>query len=131
MNVRTAVYVCGPQPMLAAVRQGVSPGAELHFERFSPLPVVDGTPFEMVLARSAEVVRVGREQSALTALWAVRPNLSYSCRQGFCGTCVQRVLDGEVDHRDRILTDRQRASGHMLVCVSRAKTEGGRLILDL
>lgn len=131
VDVRTAVYVCGPQPMLAAVRQGVSPGAELHFERFSPLPVVDGTPFEMVLARSAEVVRVGREQSALTALWAVRPNLSYSCRQGFCGTCVQRVLDGEVDHRDRILTDRQRASGHMLVCVSRAKTEGGRLILDL
>ncbi len=130
---RTAVYVCGPPPMIEVVRQGVplGSGAELHVERFSPLPVVDGVSFELELARSREVVGVGGDQSALAALRAARPNVGYSCQQGFCGTCVQRVLAGEVEHRDHTLTDRQRELGQMLVCVSRAKSEGGRLVLDL
>ena len=130
---RTAVYACGPPPMLEAIRRSIplDSGVELHVERFSPLPVVDGTPFELELARSEEVVEVGGNQSALAALRAARPNVSYSCQQGFCGTCVQRVLAGEVEHRDHTLTDRQRELGHMLVCVSRAKPEGGRLVLDL
>ena len=130
---RTAVYVCGPPPMIEAVRRSVpvDGGTELHVERFSPLPVIDGTPFELELARSGEIVAVGGDQSALAALRAARPNVSYSCQQGFCGTCVQRVLTGEVDHRDSTLTDGQREVGQMLVCVSRAKSEGGRLLLDL
>jgi ferredoxin-NADP reductase len=129
----TAVYACGPPLMIEAVRSSIplDLGTELHVERFSPLPVVDGTPFELELGCSAEVVRVGGDQSALAALRAARPNVSYSCRQGFCGTCVQRVLIGEVEHRDNALTDRQRELGQMLVCVSRAKSEGGRLVLDL
>jgi hypothetical protein len=40
------------------------------------------------------------------------------------------VLEGEVEHRDRRLTDAGRADGDMLVCVSRAP-EGERLVLDL
>lgn len=131
VDARTAVYVCGPPPMLAAVRRDIPHGTELHFERFSPLPVVDGAPFELELAHSAEVIEVGEDQSALAALRAIRPNVAYSCQQGFCGTCVQRVLVGEVEHRDHALTDRQRGLGQMLLCVSRAKSEGGRLILDL
>jgi ferredoxin len=119
--------------MMEVVRRGVPTGAgtEMHFERFSPLPVVGGASFELQLAHSAEVVGVGGNQSALAALRSARPDVSYSCRQGFCGTCVQRVLDGEVDHRDTILSDMQRADGQMLVCVSRAKSAGARLVLDL
>ena len=74
---------------------------------------------------------MGKNESALAALRAIRPHLIYSCQQGFCGTCMQRVLGGEVEHRDNTLTDRQRELGQMLVCVSRAKAEGGRLILDV
>lgn len=130
---RTAVYACGPPPLLEAVRRGVplGSGTELHVERFSPLPVIDGAPFELELARSGEVVQVAADQSALAALRAARPNVGYSCQQGFCGTCVQRVLTGEVEHRDKTLTDNQRQLGQMLVCVSRAKSAGGRLALDL
>jgi ferredoxin-NADP reductase len=133
VDERTAVFACGPPPMLEVVRRSVplNSGTELHVERFSPLPVAFGTPFELELARSAEIVAVSGDQSALAALRAARPNVSYSCQQGFCGTCVQRVLTGDVDHRDNTLTDRQRELGQMLVCVSRAKPEGGRLVLDL
>ena len=51
---RTAVYACVPPPMLEAIRRSIplDSGTELHVERFSPLPVVDGTLFELELARS-------------------------------------------------------------------------------
>ncbi|OYL20842.1 hypothetical protein, partial [Streptococcus pneumoniae] len=50
----TAVYVCGPPGMLEAVRVARNQHADapLHYERFSPPPVVDGVPFELELARS-------------------------------------------------------------------------------
>jgi hypothetical protein len=38
------------------------------------------------------------------------------------------VLEGEVDHRDELLTDAERDDS-MLICVSRARSE--RLVLDL
>ncbi|MGL6236062.1 MAG: PDR/VanB family oxidoreductase [Segniliparus sp.] len=128
----TAVYVCGPPPMIETIRRGVGADSsvELHYERFSPPPVVNGSAFEAVLGRSGEVVEVGADESVLTALRRVKPNVGYSCQQGFCGTCSQRVLDGAVDHRDSTLTDLQREQGQMLVCVSRSK-DGGRLTLDL
>lgn len=130
---RTAVYVCGPPAMVELVRRGIAPdsGTEVHVELFSPLPPVDASPFELVLARGGEVVPVAGDQSALAALLAMRPNLTYSCQRGFCGTCAQRVLSGEVDHHDNTLTESQRELGQILVCVSRAKSEGGRLVLDV
>lgn len=126
---RTAVYACGPPPMMDLVRAGVPERCELHIERFSPVPVVHGRPFELVLSGSGEVVAVGAGQSALAALRAVRPNVTFSCQQGFCGTCVQRVVSGKVEHRDHTLTGEQRALGQMLVCVSRSAN--GPLVLDL
>ena len=39
-------------------------------------------------------------------------------------------LDGCVDHRDTLLTGRERADGLMLVCISRA-AKGQQLTLDL
>lgn len=128
---RTAVYVCGPPAMIEMVRRNVGPDVELHVERFSPPPVVDGVPFELELGQTGEIIEVAGDQSALAALRAVRPNVGYSCQQGFCGTCVQQVLSGDVEHRDNTLTDRQRGLGRMLVCVSRARAAGARLVLNL
>ncbi|MEN4474629.1 PDR/VanB family oxidoreductase [Mycolicibacterium cosmeticum] len=129
----TAVYMCGPPPMIDAVLRAipVDSGVEVHSERFSAAPVVDGAPFELELARSGAVVGVGAEQSALAALRNAVPSVAYSCQQGYCGTCVQRVVSGAVDHRDRLLTAEQRELGQMLVCVSRAEQAGDRLVLDL
>ncbi len=67
-------------------------------------------------------------QSLLSAVRAELPDLAYSCEQGFCGTCRQRVLAGDVDHRDDLLTEEER-SDSMLLCVSRCA--GERLVLDV
>ncbi|APE35113.1 oxidoreductase [Nocardia mangyaensis] len=126
-----AVYVCGPPPVLDLTQRtlfALNPTASLHTELFSARPVTDGQEFELVLARSGETVRVGATETALAALRRIRPDAVYSCRQGFCGTCKTRVLAGEIDHRDRLLTPGERPD-HLLTCVSRST--GGALTLDL
>ncbi|GGL09612.1 putative oxidoreductase [Nocardia jinanensis] len=127
----SAVYCCGPAPMIGAVAAAVRgiPGVELHSERFSAPPIVDGVPFEIELARSGEVLDVPADRSALDVLLAHRPDQPYSCRQGFCRTCKVRVLSGSADHRDSVLSPTERADGALLTCVSRCA--GGRLVLDL
>ncbi|MEU2043020.1 PDR/VanB family oxidoreductase [Nocardia niwae] len=127
----TAVYCCGPVPMTTAIATAVRgmPYVELHSERFSPPPIVNGKPFEIRFASTGELVEVGADRTALDAILASRPDRPYSCRQGFCRTCKIRVLAGVPDHRDSVLTDAEREAGAMLVCVSRA--DGGRLVLDL
>ncbi|MGW5937659.1 PDR/VanB family oxidoreductase [Streptomyces celluloflavus] len=134
-----AVYCCGPQPLMDAVAGLLPAGPEgltLHTERFTPAaPATAGadtagdTAFEVELRRSGRTVTVPADTSVLRALRAqALPDLPYSCERGFCGTCQQRVLAGEVDHRDQLLTDAERADS-LLICVSRAR--GGGLVLDL
>ncbi|MGW5381821.1 PDR/VanB family oxidoreductase [Nocardia sp. NPDC003963] len=126
-----AVYVCGPPPVLEAAQHcmfDLNPTGSLHTERFSAPPVRDGQEFDLTLARSGRQVRVGATETTLDAIRRVRPDVVYSCRQGFCGTCKIGVSAGSVEHRDRLLTDGERA-GHMLTCVSRSA--GGPLVLDL
>ncbi|WP_278262701.1 PDR/VanB family oxidoreductase [Nocardia sp. AG03] len=127
----TAVYACGPTPMTSAIVAAVRdlPRVELHFERFSPPPVVNGTAFEIEFASTGQVITVPADRTVLDAVLAERPDQPYSCRQGFCRTCVVRVRAGEPDHRESVLSDDEHAAGAMLACVSRS--HGERLVLDL
>ncbi|CAN5534689.1 PDR/VanB family oxidoreductase [soil metagenome] len=141
--VGTHVYCCGPPAMLAAVQQISAGFPELvvHFERFtaeSSPEAQDGAPtagdesaFLVELARTGVTVEVAQGQTALEAILVAAPGTPYSCESGFCGTCETKVLAGEVDHRDSLLTDvEQAANGTMMICVSRSK-DGTKLTLDL
>ena len=124
------IYLCGPSSMLAAARQLVmerAPRRELHSERFSPPPVVDGEPFRIDFA-SGGSVDVASDESALAAIRRVRPDVRYSCQQGFCGACRVRVLAGAVEHHDRVLIGDERDDS-MMICVSRAADD--HVVVDL
>ncbi len=123
------VYCCAPPTMIANVRRDrpASAAAALHFERFTTPPIVGGSPFEIELRRSNRVLTVPADRSALDIIRDTVPNVAYSCQQGFCGTCRTRIIAGEVEHRDRVLTDRERTDT-MTICVSRGR--GGRIVLD-
>ena len=124
------IYLCGPSSMLAAARRLVvehAPGRELHSERFSPPPVVDGWPFRIDFA-SGGSVGVAADESALAAIRRVRPDVRYSCQQGFCGACRVRVLAGAVEHHDRVLIGDERDDS-MMICVSRAADD--HVVVDL
>jgi ferredoxin-NADP reductase len=124
-----ALYACGPPPMIEALRAELPAEriASLHYERFSPPPVIGGRAFEVVLARSGHVVPVAADQTALAAIRSVCPDVAYSCQQGFCGTCPVGLVGGDVEHRDRCLSTDER-SRRMAICVSRAS---GQVTLDL
>lgn len=131
------LYCCGPNGLMHAVREAALasgwPPEALHFEAFSPEPLVatsDKEGFELELRKSGRKVRVGAKQTVLQVLRAQGVNVMSDCEAGSCGTCLTNVLEGEIDHQDFFLTDEERAQGkRMCVCVSRAK--GGRLVLDV
>ncbi|MET9318598.1 PDR/VanB family oxidoreductase [Streptomyces sp. NPDC003038] len=124
----TPVYCCGPDPLMRAVTAAAPDPAAVHLERFAPSQAGPAKGFTVELRRSGRTVEVAADESALAAVRRELPNTPYSCEQGFCGTCQHRVLAGEVDHRDELLTDQERADS-MLLCVSRARD--GHLTLDL
>ncbi len=66
----TAVYACGPAPMLTTIRSELAGRAdvELHFERFAAPPVVDGHEFAVTVASTGEEIRVAADETLLAAL---------------------------------------------------------------
>ncbi|MFJ8136126.1 PDR/VanB family oxidoreductase [Streptomyces sp. NPDC096013] len=124
------VYCCGPEGLMAAAAERVP---DVRLERFAPRAQLgDGTggdtAFEVELRRSGRTLTVAADSTVLAAVRAELPDTLYSCEQGFCGTCQQRVVEGDVEHRDELLTDTEREDS-MLICVSRAR--GGRIVLDM
>ncbi|WP_416968126.1 PDR/VanB family oxidoreductase [Streptomyces sp. 4F14] len=132
---KAVVYTCGPEPLLAAVEAGCEkwPSGTLHLERFAPkqdLAAEPLTTFEVELARSGRTLTVSEGMSVLEAVENAGVPVMTSCEEGICGTCETKVLSGEIDHRDSVLDEQERAAGDtMMICVSRAK--GNRLVLDL
>lgn len=125
----TAIYCCGPEPLLAAVEARLPPGVP-HVERFAGTAAAGGSAFEVVLARSGRTLTVPEDRSVLATVEAAGVAVLSSCREGTCGTCETDVLEGTPDHRDVLLTEEERAAGEsMMICVSRSA--GGRLVLDL
>ena len=85
---------------------------------------------EVVLAESGVTVTVGPETSILQAILDAGIDHDHDCTEGICGTCETKVIEGEVDHRDYVLTQREKDAGDcMMVCVSRAC--GKRLVLGI
>ncbi|GGL16711.1 PDR/VanB family oxidoreductase [Nocardia jinanensis] len=130
----TAVYCCGPEPLLRAIETACRERDHLalHVERFAPKEVsaAPAGAFEVELARSGAVVTVAESESVLDALQRGGAEVDFSCREGTCGTCEVAVLSGRPEHRDSVLTeDEQAANDAMMICVSRSRTP--RLVLDL
>ncbi|WP_326835027.1 PDR/VanB family oxidoreductase [Amycolatopsis rhabdoformis] len=137
-----AIYACGPAGLLEALRSATgSRGGDLevHFEVFTaPVPGEDGEieagrherPFTVVLAQSGETVRVTDGTTILEAVREVVPEVPYSCEEGFCGTCVTKVISGSPVHRDTVLSAEDHAAGDtMTICVG--SSASAELVLDL
>ncbi|MGH3685685.1 MAG: 2Fe-2S iron-sulfur cluster-binding protein [Pseudonocardiaceae bacterium] len=126
----TAVYCCGPDRLLATVRERIAtrPDLRLHSELFTGA-AAGGAAFRVELRRTGRVINVPTDRTVLQAIRDVVPTVSAGCEQGICGACRITVLAGEPDHRDTLLSSAERAAGAMLICVSRARSK--QLALDL
>jgi ferredoxin-NADP reductase len=132
---RSAVYACGPEPLIQAVEAIASDWAPdvLRVERFRPREgALAGPerPFTVVLDRSGLRLEVAAGQTILQVVEANDVDVPTSCREGTCGTCETAVLEGIPDHRDSVLTESERARNDaMMICCSRARSD--TLVLDL
>ncbi|WP_250528039.1 cytochrome P450/oxidoreductase [Caballeronia sp. GAWG2-1] len=132
----TQVYACGPARMLDALAavSDAWPEDALTTEHFeSTLSALDpGSEhaFEVELKDSGFTLTVGAGETLLATLRRANVDVQSDCEEGLCGSCEVRVLDGEIDHRDVVLTRAERQSNRrMMTCCSRAK--GPRLVLEL
>lgn len=128
----TRIYVCGPGTMITEVEQAFGArGMTVMSERFTAPDAEAETTggFEIEISGSGQVVSVAEGQSALAALRAAGIPVESSCEAGVCGSCRTRVLSGQLEHHDYVLTPQERAEGSVFMpCVSRGC---GRIVVDL
>jgi vanillate O-demethylase ferredoxin subunit len=129
------LYYCGPTGFMDAVAEASNGWIKgtVHSERFSaPLPTVATdeveTSFDINLARSGRSFTVAPGQTIVEVLAKNGINVDVSCKEGYCGTCMTRYLEGQPLHRDSVLDEEDREE-FIMVCCSRAKSKS--LVLDL
>ncbi|MBV6635461.1 MULTISPECIES: cytochrome P450/oxidoreductase [Mameliella] len=130
------VYACGPDRLLDELESLSAnwPEGTLKYELFSSANgALDSSvehAFEVELRDSGMTVSVAADQTLYDALRASGVDMPMDCGEGLCGTCETRVIDGEIDHRDRVLSAKERAQGdRLMTCCSRARN--GKLVLAL
>lgn len=128
-------YCCGPSPMLDAFLACCGQMGYLNasIERFAGTQTEDigaSRTFRLELRRSGRSVEVPMGKTVLRVLQDAGIDVDFGCEEGVCGACETRVFEGEIEHRDNLLSKEEKASNKtMLICVSSCRSE--RLVLDL
>lgn len=132
MDPAAEVYACGSAAVLDELER-VVPAKRLHIERFEPKERVSERSeqrFSVIAAMSGVSVEVNSEDTIIGALRTAGVVVPTSCNRGVCGSCEVRVLEGEPEHLDSVMSDADKDEfGIMYPCVSRSLT--ARLTLDV
>ena len=129
-NEDTMVYVCGPAGFNKWVKDSaLALGWNKDYikeEVFSADTniLLEPKAFELVLQKSGKTITVKKDETIIDALLFNNVSVDYTCLQGTCGTCITKVIEGKIDHRDAVLSEEEKmANNKMCLCVSRAKNE--------
>jgi ferredoxin-NADP reductase len=135
LDPAAAIYACGPSGMLAAVETSARGHClldRLHVERFAAPIHTDAPadrPFDVILQRSGRRLHVPAGRTLASVLQQARADVSFSCEEGYCGTCETTVIAGTPEHRDSYLSAEEKArNDRMMVCVGRSLS--ATLIID-
>lgn len=133
----TRVMACGPDGFIQRLEEIMQEyhwqNNQLSFERFSNTSVnndASNLEFHIQLKSSGKRYLVNPHQTIAEVLLSARVNITLSCEQGMCGSCITDVVEGIPDHRDCVLTEDEKAENTQItLCCSRSKSPV--LILDL
>ncbi|BAC18921.1 2Fe-2S iron-sulfur cluster-binding protein [Corynebacterium efficiens] len=103
-------------------------------ESFTPTTLIDPSKnkaFTVVKNSTGKEFKVPANMTLLETLEAAGEDLYAECREDICGTCEVGIISGEAEHRDVILSEKERKSNNSLMaCVSRGRC-GQKLVLDI
>jgi ferredoxin len=130
------VYTCGAERYMSAVicsaeHAGV-PEENRHLEYFSvpEIPEWENHDFKLKLAKSGRELLIPADKSAGEVLVEQGYSIDLKCSDGLCGVCKCALISGEVEHRDFVLSKKQREQS-IILCQSRAAEAGGVVEVDL
>ena len=131
---RGPILVCGPGPMMTAVRallvgMGI-PDADILEEAFvspgapgttsAPAETVDDSIKSVQFARAKKSVELPGGLTVLEAAEDCGVDIPYECRSGVCGQCKTKLVSGRVVMESQdALTAQDKASGLVLACQAR------------
>lgn len=130
------VYTCGADRYMEAVidaaTKGGFPEEARHLEYFSvpDIPDYENYPFTIKLVKSGKELRVPEDRSAADILIENGYPVDLKCDDGLCGVCHCGLISGEVEHRDFVLSKKQKENT-IILCQSRAAEPDGVIELDL
>ena len=130
------VYTCGPDRYMQSVHDAANacgfPEDSIHSEYFSvpETPEYINYPFTLKLVKSGKQFEIPTDKTATDVLIENGINIDVKCSDGLCGVCKCGLVSGVAEHRDFVLSGKQRESG-IILCQSRAAENNGVLEIDL
>ncbi len=131
------LYLCGPAGLINAAAVDAAaqwPAESVHREYFSAVRVETkwkNEEFEISLARYKKILTVPVDKTILEVVREAGISVDSSCEDGLCGSCRTTLLNGNAEHRDALLSEKEKNENQaIIICVSRAK-QGERLVLDI
>jgi CDP-4-dehydro-6-deoxyglucose reductase len=82
--------------------------------------------FKTIIQPSGHNFSSGEHETILEAALRHGYTLPYGCREGVCGVCKGKILEGQVDygkHLDSALTDAEKAAGMALFCCATPQSD--------
>lgn len=98
---------------------------------FNEVPDSVNMPFQITIKPSEHSFVCEPDQTILTAAMKADLMIPYGCRNGACGTCKSKILEGEVaygSYQASTLTEAEKKHGMVLLCVAKPETD---LILEV
>lgn len=126
-------YCCGPKRLIEDfVKHGESrPPEHVHVEHFEGVQPTGGDmSYTVRLVRSDKVLTVPAGKTILEVVESAGIEVAHACKEGVCAACEVRVIGGIPDHRDLVLSRKEKAQNQsMMICCSGALSP--ELVLDL
>lgn len=130
------LYTCGPDRYMQSVTDAAIasnyPEESIHSEYFSVPETPDyvNYPFTLKLVKSGKQFEIPSDKSATDVLTENGIDINVKCSDGLCGVCKCGLIKGDAEHRDFVLSGKQRQT-EIILCQSRALEDRGVLEVDL
>ena len=135
-DVGKYLYTCGPTQFMASVLsiaelQGWN-DENVRKEYFTvpERPAFENSAFDVALKKSGKTIHIPANKTLAEVLLDNDVFVKQKCSDGLCGTCSMEYLEGDIEHRDFVLSKKDRET-KIITCCSRAEPNGKTILLDV